>query len=300
MKGLISVNGKVTTPDSAFISVLDRGFLFGDNIFEVFVGFGPTILDLQAHIDRLRNSAEMIALDLPWKDQELKFELEALLEATRFLKTYLRLVVTRGSGPGLTIDKTMTPSRIVYCLQALKEPQVDYQEGIKLQLTDLNHTRRGAHPKTGNYLTSITALDRAKSSGFDDILWVNAEEEVTEAATANIFFIGRSGDLVEIATPGADSGLLLGITRKRIIELLGKSQIPVTVRKIQAAELPRFDEAFLCSTVKGLIPISRIDNHKLYTRRPSSTFNHIERLYMTWVQTQVGYALDWTTGQPIS
>ena len=75
--------------------------------------------------------------------------------------------------------------------------------------------------------------------------------------------------------------------------------IPVQEQTIFVDELPRFDEAFVCSTVRGLVPVSTIDKHKLHTARPGSVFRHIERLYMTWVETQLGYRVDWGTGQPI-
>ena len=114
-----------------------------------------------------------------------------------------------------------------------------------------------------------------------------------------MFFMARHGDQVELVTPPAQSGLLLGITRETVLALLRRAGLPVREQLVFADELPRFDEAFLCSSVRGLVPVSRIDRHKLHGARPGSVFRHIERLFLTWVETEVGHRVDWATGNPV-
>ena len=297
MSGLISVNGVISEDKQATIPALDRGFLFGDNVFEVFVAFGSKILDGHAHLDRLHRSAAQYGIHIPWSHEALLFEMEALLVQTGFKKANLRLVVTRGNGLGLSISADMQPNRVIYCMPARQEPLSLYADGLRLKKKALMFTERGASAKTGNYIRSVHALQEAQSEGFDDVLWYNADNEITEASTANIFFLGRHGDLLEIATPPASSGLLLGITRQRVISLLTQSQIPVTERVVHVEELPRFDEAFVCSTVRGLVPVQTIDRQKLHSTRSRAIFRHIERLYQTWVASEIGYRVDWNTGQ---
>lgn len=296
MEGIVSVNGKISSPEDAVIPVLDRGFLFGDNVFEVIVAFGNKALDLKPHLIRLRESAEMHRMEIPWSDEELSFEIQSLIEQTKALKKYVRLVITRGNGIGLYAPEKPVLNKVIYCLPAKLEPEETFSNGLSLTMRQANFIERGASAKTGNYVRSITALERAKSEGFDDVLWSNAEMEITEATTSNIFLIGREGDLIEIATPPANSGLLLGITRSRIISLLTNAKIPVTERIISSDEIPRFDEGFLCSTVRGLIPIQRIDRHRLHTTRSNAVFGHIQRLFNTWVQTEVGHRVHWNSG----
>ena len=299
MSGLISINGEVFSPEEAKISVLDRGLLFGASIFEVFVAFENKLLDAQEHLNRLRKSAEINMIEVPWKDEELIFEIEHLLSQVPDKKKYIRLTITSGNGLGLVSHADTTPNKIIYCMPAKIENESVYSHGLKLDIKKLPYTERGRHAKSGNYLRSINALKDAKKDGWDDILWLNSENEFTEASTANIFLIGRDGDLVEIATPPSHSGLLLGITRQSIIRLLTMSRIKVTDRIIHKEELARFDEAFICSTVRGLVPIRQIGKHKMFTCRTNATFHHINRLYMAWVQKQVGYAVDWRTGNKI-
>ncbi|TWW09422.1 branched chain amino acid aminotransferase [Planctomyces bekefii] len=298
LTGLIAIDGQVFSPEKAAVSAFDRGLLFGDAVFEVMVAFGNKILDLDAHLERLHASAAAIALEIPWSNQELSFEVQSLIDQLSLPKGYVRLMVTRGDGLGLKIRGGERPRRITYCMPAAHEPADLYRDGLALKRMIKEDSSRGAKPKTASYLHTALALKRAATDGFDEILWSNSDGEISEAATANIFFLAREGDLLEIVTPPAQSGILLGITRGTIMRLLQQAKIPVHEQIIFADELPRFDEAFLCSTVRGLVPIHRIDNHRLHSARPQSSFRHVERLFQTWVATEIGHRVDWATGRP--
>ena len=299
MDGLISINGEISPASKAAVPAQDRGLLFGDNVFEVIVGFGDVLLDVPEHLVRLRQSADELFIPIPWSDSDLTFEIQSLAAEIKAKKKYIRLVVTRGCGMGLSVQNGMQPNRFIYAFPAAEQPRSHYKDGLALKRKLMSHTDRGPNPKTGNYLNSILALRAAEKEGFEDIIWTNSENELTECSTANIFFLGREGDLVEVATPAPASGILLGITRSTIMRLLNQAQIPVTERVIYADEIPRFDEAFICSTIRGLIPIRQVDRHKLHTCRPSSIYQHIERLYLTWIESQLGHRVDWNTGKPV-
>lgn len=297
--GLVSVNGQITPAESGVIPALDRGFLFGDSIFETFVGFHHRLLDTDRHLVRLRSSAEAVGLAIPWSDPELGFELESLAEQTPFPKKNVRLIITRGCGFGLKSGQDPKPNKIIFCYRANIESHKLYEEGLALKRLIKTGTERGPAPKTSNYQKSIVGINRAADEGFQDILWTNADGEITESSIANIFFVQREGDGIHFVTPPAMSGLLLGITRQTVLELLRRAQLPVEERIVYADEIARFDEAFLTSTVRGLVPVHRIDQHRLHTTRANSVFRHIERLYGTWVATQLGFRIDWATGEKL-
>lgn len=295
---LIAVDGRVSRPEDATMSPLDRGFLIGDAVFEVLVAFGSHILDLHRHIARLRMSAAMIDLPIPWSDEALAFELTTLAEQVSHPKKYLRLTVTRGVGMGVRIPAAAAPSRMVYCFKA-EENALGSDQELALKRQIRPGGVRGAAAKTPYYLPAALALAKGAREGFHEILWSNGEGEVTEAHASNIFFLAREGDNVTFVTPPAQSGLLLGVTRETVITLLKNARIPLVEQVVYTDELPRFDEAFLTSTVRGLVPISRIDNFKLHTLRPQAIFRHIERLFQTWVATELGYRVDWQTGRAL-
>lgn len=299
MNGLVSVNGVITSPEAAVVPALDRGFLFSDSVFEAIVGFHDRLLDAPRHLARLRTSAEAMGLEVPWSDEALSFEMQALAEQVSGAKKTVRLVVTRGNGLGLRVSKDMKPNKVLYCFESAAEARATYEQGFALKRVLKSGAARGAAPKTSNYQQSILAVQRAEAEGFNDILWTNTEGEITESSVANVFLIARDGDLVEIATPPATSGILLGITRETIMHLLTRAQIPVREQVVFADELPRFDEAFICSSVRGLVPVTRIDKHKLFTLRPNSVYRHIERLFLTWVETELGFRVDWASGRKV-
>ena len=133
MNGIIAVNGELFAPEKALIPAMDRGFLLGDNVFEVFVGFKKKILDLDEHLRRLRFSADILQLAIPWSDDELKFELTSIAEHLNFEKVYLRLVITRGLGMGLEVSKECQPQKIIYGFKAKQIDKEIYETGISLK-----------------------------------------------------------------------------------------------------------------------------------------------------------------------
>ncbi len=282
MSGLVSVNGRISPIEESIVSAQDRGLLFGDCIYEIIAAREKRLIDLSAHLGRLRQSAEKSRIPMPWTDQELRFELEHLLELTQFSSSSLRLLITRGSSLELKFEPGLQPNRYLFCIPAPLPTPTQFELGLQLKIKKHPAPSRGEQIKSNHYLPAIVAQAEARDEGFDDILWSNHEGELTEAGSANIFLISRDGDLVEIATPPVSAGLLGGITRARVMELLNRSQIPVTERLITLDELPRFDEAFVTSSLRGPFPVSRIDRHRLHSTRPQAVFQHILRLYRSW------------------
>ena len=298
MIGIISVNGEILSLDQAKISVLDRGFLFGDSIFEVIVGFEKKLLALPEHLERLYFSAKKVGISLPWNEKELFDELTTLAKLATTSKTYVRIVVTRGEGLGLVPHKTEC-NKIIYVLPAQETPASIYQQGISLKTRRSTSFSPGPHEKIAFYLPSIVAIAEAHKSNFDDVLWVNPLHEITEASTANIFFIGKESGSVFIETPSLDSGLLAGITRKTLLGLMNENGIECFESAIQSDELAKYDEAFLSSTMRGLVPIRRIDDKVYATTRKTAFFSRLSAIYLEWAQTQIGKKLDWSHGNPI-
>ena len=282
MAGLVSVNGQVTGASEAFIPAQDRGFLFGDAVYEMIAAREGRLIDFSAHVARLRRAAGKTRIPMPWTDAELRFECEHLLSLTKFPQAGLRIMISRGTSPTLRVEPGLQPNRYIFCAAAPLPAPAQYESGLQLKTKKHPLNPRGEQLKSPFYLHAATAQVEAQSEGYDDVLWMNADSEFTETGSANIFLISRDGDLVEIATPPPTAGILCGITRARVIELLERSQIPVTERSLTAEELPRFDEGFVTSSLRGPFPISRIDKHRLHSTRPQAVFQHILRLYRSW------------------
>ena len=297
--GLIAMDGEVLPAASARVPALDRGLLYGDAALETLVAFCDRILDLAPHLARLEDSVASLGFELPVSVEAIGFELQALLSQASWPKSLLRIVVSRGTGLGLTPPGATRARRLIYCLPAPPADAAPYRDGVALRRTIRPDQSRGPRIKSSNYLPEIQALRKARSEGFGDIIWCNGDGELAEAATSNLFLMARQGDLVEIVTPPEASGILPGITRARVMTLLRQARIPVHEQIVHTDEIPRFDEAFLTSSVQGLVPVRGIDRHQLHSVRPNAVFRQIERLFLTWVESEVGKRVDWVTGQAV-
>lgn len=292
MSSYVMINGKIAPEADAQIPALDRGFLYGDCIYEVFAARSGVLIDFERHMTRLRRGAEVHGIPLPWSDELIRFDIEHFLTSYPYDYAHIRLVVSRGIGGTLVPPADLKPQRYLYYREAAYPLYEENSSGLKLKTRRNPHLHKGEVAKTNSYLDAITESKIAEKDGFDEVLWIGPDGEFTECAFANIFFISREGDLVEIATPPAETGILAGVTRSRIIDLLTMAKIPVTQRTVTIDELPRFDEAFTTSSIKLLRPVSLIDKHRLHTTRKNAVFWHIHRLYGSFVQKQLMDALE--------
>lgn len=287
MSSYVMINGKIALEADAQISAFDRGFLFGDCIYEIIAARNGVLIDFERHVQRLRRSAAHHEIAIPWSDELMRFDIDHLIATHPFEYAQIRLVVSRGIGGGLIPSSDLKPQRYLYYREALLPFYDENSPGVKLKTRRNPTIHKDDVSKTNNYLHAISASAGAAREGFDEVLWTGPDGEFTECGFANVFFISRDGDLVEIATPPTNAGILAGVTRSRIIDLLTLAQIPVTERTVTIEELPRFDEAFVSSSVKLLRPVTLIDKHRLHSTRKNAVFWHIHRLYNSWTQNQI-------------
>jgi len=263
------------------LALRDRGFLFGLRVMTTLLIEDGVAYDCDRHLDRLLHHADKLGLPSAMSKRDLQIELEAALLASDRGKFVCRLFLTAGLG-ALKEDLSS-----LHCWINV-EPAASLQTvgSSRLALVTDSSWKRGEHIKTGFYHERMRDLHKAIKAGRSDVLWCNADQEIAECTTANIFLIGRDGDLVEIATPAVQSGILLGVTRRRMIDLLQAAQIPVTERIIYRDEIPRFDEAFTTSSLAGVVAIDEIGSHRLHSSRPTAVVGHILRLWNAWKLSQ--------------
>jgi branched-chain amino acid aminotransferase len=266
--GVVSVDGVVTPIEEGRVSAMDHGFLFGDSIYEVVRTLGGRPVAMTEHLARLRHSAEMTYLGLPWSDAEFVARIRAAFEASKLADAYVRLVVSRGAGPmTLLPGQCPRPSMIVYVMPLVLTAPAEFERGIGVVVPDrLRNDRRALAPaaKTGNYLNNALALVEAKRAGGDDAVMVNPEGFVTEATTANVFW-AKGGRVV---TPSHDCGILAGITREALLAAMRREGIETVEGRFAAADFRACDEAFLTGTIRGVSPVVRIDGRAVGDGRP--------------------------------
>lgn len=264
-----NTNGRLHSADEPSISPLNRGFLYGDAIYEVWRTFGGVLFGWEEHFARMERSAAALHLQLPWSRADMLAEIRKTVAAYRAKSAgahdlYIRLQVSRGGGL-IGLDVALADrAEFVLLVQPLPtNSDAVMARGIKLAIaTSLRRNPiESLSPawKTGNYLNNVLGLREARHRGADEVVMLNLRGEITEASTSNIAFV-RQG---EVITPRLEAGILEGITRGFLLRKVAP-RAGVTVREatLHPAELATMTECFLLSTTKDITPVGSIDDLK--------------------------------------
>src|SRR5262249_41434899 len=215
MTRLASINGVIHKPEEAKVSVYDRGFLYGDGVFETIRTYGGEPFALDEHIARLARSADKVGIVMPIEAPALSLEVRRAVRAARNAEGSARIILTRGEGPlGLDPALALSPLRVILVEPLIPLPVALYRDGAKVSLVQTSRAADAAPgAKVSNYLGSMLALKQAKAVGAHEALIVGVEGAIVEGATSNLFGV-RGGALV---TPPEEAGILAGSTRARVL-----------------------------------------------------------------------------------
>ena len=276
MSVLVNVNGTITDGARASISVFDHGFLYGEGVYETIRTYNGEPFLFDRHLQRLRASAAMILLDVPFSDSDLLQRSIDTITAAGLGKrsdgsvaeAYIRILHTRGIGD-LTYDPAATPTpSLVVIVKPLPVPADEqFQHGVKVCLVDIirNHPR-SVNPliKSNNLLNNALGMQQALRQGGVEGVFRNYKGELSECSQSNLFIV--TGGVVR--TPPLDAGLLAGITRGFVIELGPRVGVPVEETPLRDDDLFGADEAFFTSTTKELMPIVQVDERRIGSGKP--------------------------------
>lgn len=254
----VYIDGVILDPKDARISVFDRGFLYGDSVYEVMRTSGGRPVDQEPHLDRLERSAASIMLELPARDIIVSAVRQTLGGAGND-ESYVRIMCTRGGGEiGLDIALADKPALIIIVKPLVLLPARAYSHGIRLRIVGVQRTsRRAMDPavKSGNYLNNIMALQEGRRAGADEAVMCDAQGRVAEGSTSNVFVVTGG----KVTTPAVHIGLLAGITRLRVIELARAAGIEVSESTLMPDEVREADEVFITSSIRGVVPVAEVD-----------------------------------------
>ncbi len=260
MSELVSIDGRIVSAAEASVSVFDRGFLYGDSVFETLRTYGGVPFALSEHLERLKRSAARVYIPLPVSDAQLRGELADVLAAANNPESYVRLMLTRGRGESLGLDPALAnaPLRLVLVTPLHPSPDWYYERGVAVvtyRTQRVSDATTAAGAKLGNYLVAVLAMKEARAAGAEEALVTDLDGRIIEGSTSNVFAVERDC----LVTPPEEAGILLGITRERVIALATELGVPIEYRSFTADELVRADEAFICSTVREIVPVVSID-----------------------------------------
>ncbi len=241
------------------VSVYDRGFLYGDSVFEVIRTYGGKPFGLDEHVARLHRSAAKIVMQLPWTEADLLDEITRAVREADYPESYIRVIVTRGVGKlGLDPDLADLPTRVVMIHPLTLPPLPVYRDGVAVFMVESTRATDGTTAegaKSSNYLANLLALREAKNHGCYEPVFVH-DGQVLEGGTSNVFAVeGKT-----LVTP-PERRILGGITRKHVLEAAPSVGLATKIEPITLERFRSADELFLTSTVREIVSIVRIVDH---------------------------------------
>lgn len=254
---VVYLNGEFIPRAEARVSAFDRGFLYGDALFETIRAYAGKPFLLDEHLARMANSAQELGILAPDRDELIR-AIQTLIERNGLADAYIRITISRGIHAGtLAPDKPTVPTVLVEARQLHPYPLELYARGAKLTVSSFTHdsASRVRRHKTTSYITSVLARREAKERGADEALLLDSAGHVAEGATSNIFCVVR-GNLV---TPPLDMNILPGVTRAAVIRLSRDAGIDVNEVRFGIAELAGADEIFLTNSLMELMPVRAVD-----------------------------------------
>jgi branched-chain amino acid aminotransferase len=275
----VLIDGVLYSADAARVSVYDRGFLFGDAVFEVLRTYGGALFAWDEHFARLRQSAQRVLLQLPVDSVTLRAEVERGVAAAGKDDCNVRIVVTRGTGP-VTLDPGTagSPLRVVLVEPVAPPPREAYADGIAAITVRTQRSVDGtaaAGAKVTNYLESLLAVGEAKAQGAQEALIVDGRGDVLEGATSNVF-VAKGGRLT---TPPEDAGILAGITRAYVLDAAARAGVAVEQRRLRPETLYDADEVFVTSSIREVLSVVRVDRRVIGTGAPGPLARTLHRAF---------------------
>jgi branched-chain amino acid aminotransferase len=271
MSAMVYVNGRISDAATASVPVFDHGFLYGEGVYETLRTYQRRPFLFDRHMARLRNSASLMALEVPFTDADMLARVEETIAAHPKLAgddAYIRILLTRGVGE-LSYNPAVTPvpSLVIIVKPFPSPPARTFTEGIRVALVDV----RRNHPlalnpmiKSNNLMNNALAMQQALRKGGEEALMQNQAGELVECSQSN-FFIVKKGELL---TPPLTAGLLPGITRIYVMELAARLGIPAREATLRPADLATADEAFITGTTREVTPVVSVDDAAIGSGKP--------------------------------
>ncbi len=281
----VAINGEIVRSEDAYVSIFDRGFLFGDGIYETLRVYNDRIFRWEEHWKRLWASAEAIGIQLSGSGHDLHETCRRTWQANGLRESYLRVTITRGIGvPGrLGIRDAGDPTTVVIARAAVLYPTEWYAKGVKLVFSSIlrNHPlAQNPTVKATSLLNNILCRSEAESRDAFDGLMSNSEGFLTECSSSNFFLI--QGD--ELKTPSIDCGILGGVTRSAVIEVADSIGLKVQEGEIQSDEAQDADEAFITNTTMEIIPVRELEGTPIGEHCPGRRTGYLIEEYKKLVE----------------
>jgi branched-chain amino acid aminotransferase len=265
---VVYINGLFTPLCNAKISIQDRGFCYGDGLFETLRASKGRIFRLEQHVDRLFKSLPKVFIDLPMTRLELMAVANDTLARNKYKEAIIRLTVTRGdTQSNIQIDSDISPTLVANIRAFTPLPKPIYKKGVSVKIFQERASLISGldqRLKSCNYLSNILIKKLSDGKDFMEGVVVDPEFGVTEGTTSNVFIV-RQGVL---KTPPVSPYVLEGITRQVVLEIAKEHKIPFREERITLEDLLKADEVFITNTGIEIVPVTKIDSQAIGNKKP--------------------------------
>ncbi|MFL6245975.1 MAG: aminotransferase class IV [Thermoanaerobaculia bacterium] len=274
MPDVLLFNGRFTTTDERVLGVEDRGFQFGDAVYEVFKFIGKRPIFLLDHLRRMERSLRELEIRCPWSESEFVAAMAELLARTSFEDGIVYVQVTRGEAERAHFwPEDIEPTSLAYSRRFRFPDPARKERGIRV-ITTIDRRWHFCQVKSVNLLGNAMAKKQAQRAGADEAILL-ADGFVREGASSNFFAVRNGG----IVTHPLDEHILPGVVRDRVIGLALRSKIRVDERPLREAELFDLDEAFMTSTTQGVMPVTEIDGRVIRNGRRGEITGRLQEMF---------------------
>jgi len=266
------VDGDMMSRSEAKISIFDRGFLYGDGLFETIRVYQKRPFLIERHLDRLLSSAKALKIDCR-PAGELESIVQAVLRANDIKNGVLKIVLTRGTGErGLDFSEDAKPTLIVTLTGGISYTEDMYKQGFSAIL--LPEARSLGYLKSLNFLANVVAKSFAKSRGAQEALFVR-DGFVTEGTMSSVFAVGGR----RLVTPALSHKILPGITREHVLSLAADAGMDFCEGSLLGEELQESDEVFITNSILEIMPVVVIEGKKIGNGVPGEITGALREKY---------------------
>lgn len=279
---IVYLNGQFLPETEALVPVTDRGFIFGDGIYEVIPAYGGRLFRLHEHLQRLANSLAAIRLANPLSEGEWVALLDELVSRNGGGEQSVYLQLTRGSAPRDHAFPDGAPATIFASSSPLKAVSAELLEAGVATISLDDFRWQNCHIKAISLLPNILLRQQAVDAGAHEAILVR-DDVVTEGAASNVFIV-KDG---RIKTPPKGPFLLPGITRDLVLELAQANGLDCEEASFSLAELQQADEIWLSSSTKEILPITQLDGKTISGGKPGPVWQQMYQLYQAKKQALI-------------